>query len=369
MKYYLVAGEASGDLHGAHLIKALKTCDSEAEFRGWGGDLMRAAGMYLLRHYRDTAVMGFAEVLAKLPRVLQNISACKADLAAYRPDAVILIDYPGFNLRLAAYAQRIKVKTYYYISPQVWAWKANRVHAIKRTVNRLFVILPFEKAFYERYGYPVDFVGHPLLDVIENRKSVSSGAFTARNRLPDKPVIALLPGSRRQEIDSILPLLLGVVADFPDYQFVVAAAPGQQPELYKRFLRPRVAVVAGQTHDLLSVSQAALVASGTATLEAALFGVPEVVCYKTSWFSYAIGKRLVHLKHISLVNLILERAVVKELVQGELTEKNIKAQLQKILQRPERARILRTFAELKDKLGGSGASIRTARLIRADLDS
>ncbi len=365
----MVAGEASGDLHGAHLIQALRACDPEAEFRGWGGDLMKAEGMYVLRHYRDTTVMGFAEVLRKLPEILKNVSRCKKDLAAYRPDAIILIDYPGFNLRVAAYAQRLGIKTYYYISPQVWAWKANRVHAIKRRVNRLFVTLPFEKAFYERYDYAVDFVGHPLLDAIENRKPISPRGFTARNRLGDNPLIALLPGSRRQEIDTILPLLLSVVGDFPNHQFVIAAAPGQKPELYERFLQPRVAVVADQTYDLLSVSQAALVTSGTATLEAALFDVPEVVCYKTSWFSYAIGKRLVKLKYISLVNLILEQAVVKELIQGELTKKNIRAQLQKILQQPKRARMQNAFAELRRKLGGRGASMRTARLIQADLDS
>lgn len=367
MRYYVIAGEASGDLHGAHLIKALKQVDPSARFRGWGGDLMRAEGLDLVGHYRDTAFMGFAEVLTHLGSILKNLSACKRDLKAYQPAAVILIDYPGFNLRIAGFCRRLKIKTYYYISPQVWAWRASRVHMIQRRVDRLFSILPFEKAFYARYGYEVDFVGHPLLDVLSGRVAVSQRSFAARHQLEDKPIIALLPGSRQQEIRRMLPLMLAVAGTFRDYQFVVAAAPGQVREFYEGFSPGPIPVVHGETYDLLSASRAALISSGTATLEAALLGVPQVVCYKGHRISHALAKRLLTIKHISLVNLILDRAVVKELIQQDLTAENIETALRDILQPTVRAQLLEAFAELREKLGGSGASARTAQLIAADL--
>lgn len=367
MKYYVVAGEASGDLHAANLIKALKREDPEAEFFGWGGDLMRAEGLHLLRHYRDTAFMGFAELLLHLRSIAKNLSACKRDLKAYRPDAVLLIDYPTFNLRIAAFARRWNFRVYYYISPKVWAWKASRVHAIRRSVNRLFVILPFEAEFYARYAYAVDFVGHPLLDAIAHQQLPSREAFSARNGLSDKPIVALLPGSRKQEIQSTLSLMLRAVRDWGDYQFVLAAAPGQALEFYKPLLRSSVALVQDQTYELLHLSQAALVTSGTATLEAALLGVPQVVCYRGSPISYAIGKRLVQVKYISLVNLILDRPVVTELIQKALNVENLSAELRKILSPSGRAQLLAAYAELKQKLGGPGASTRTARSIIADL--
>lgn len=367
MKYYIIAGEASGDLHGANLIKQLKLKDPNAEFRCWGGDLMQAQGAEVVKHYRDLAFMGFIEVVMNLKTILSNIKVCKVDIANYQPDAVILIDYPGFNLRIAEFVKGLGIKVFYYISPQIWAWKQNRVHKIKKVVDKMFVILPFEKDFYKKFDMEVDFVGHPLIDAIAAERKVQPTfeEFTSANNLQNKPIIALLPGSRKQEISAMLPIMLSSINDFPDYQFVVAGAPSQEFALYEPFLKAGNAdVIFGKTYDLLQQSEAALVTSGTATLETALFKVPEVVCYKGSAISYAIAKQLIKVKYISLVNLIMDREVVKELIQGELNTVMLKDELSKVLKGGEkRDKLQADYDELIQKLGGAGASEKTAQLM------
>ncbi len=365
MKYYIIAGEASGDLHGSNLMKALYKEDTAAEIRFWGGDLMQNVGGTLVKHYRELAFMGFIEVLANLKTILNNIKFCKNDIEAFQPDVIIFIDYPGFNMRIATWAKEKGIPTHYYISPQIWAWKENRIKAIKRDVDFMYVILPFEKDFYEnKHNYAVDFVGHPLIDAINNRNAVNEPEFRKEYQLDEKPIIALLPGSRKQEINTKLKIMVSVVKDFPEYQFVIAGAPSQDFELYKPYLENKnVHFISNRTYDLLSVSHAALVTSGTATLETALFKVPEVVCYKGSWISYQIAKRIITLKFISLVNLIMDKEVVKELIQGELNTKNLKVELSKILEGINRKKILENYTVLEEKLGGTGASEKTAQLI------
>ncbi|HTO34670.1 MAG TPA: lipid-A-disaccharide synthase [Flavobacterium sp.] len=365
MKYYIIAGEASGDLHGANLIKALKKEDANADIRFWGGDLMESAGGVLVKHYRDLAFMGFVEVLMNLRTILKNIKFCKQDIEKFNPDVIIFIDYPGFNMRIATWAKQKGIPTHYYISPQIWAWKENRIKDIKRDVDKMYVILPFEKDFYEtKHNFAVEFVGHPLIDAIHNRKTVSREDFIRENNLEDKPIIALLPGSRKQEIKKKLTVMLSVVKDFADYQFVIAGAPSQDFEFYKTFLKDQnVSFISNKTYDLLSHSYAALVTSGTATLETALFKVPEVVCYKGNRISYEIAKRIITLKYISLVNLIMDKEVVKELIQNELNTKNLKTELQKLLNPEYRKNLLHEYDLLEEKLGGTGASEKTARLI------
>jgi lipid-A-disaccharide synthase len=365
MKYYIIAGEASGDLHGANLMKELFKKDPNAEIRFWGGDLMQQTGGTLVKHYRELAFMGFAEVVQNLSTILNNIKLCKADILAFKPDVLIFIDYPGFNMRIAKWAKPLGFKTHYYISPQIWAWKESRIKAIKRDVDHMYIILPFEKDFYEtKHNFAVEFVGHPLIDAIHNRKVADPIQFKKDNNLDNRPIIALLPGSRKQEIAKMLSLMLSVVEDFPDYQFVIAGAPSQDYEFYQQFLtNERVHFIANQTYDLLSIAYAALVTSGTATLETALFKVPEVVCYKGGWISYQIAKRIITLKYISLVNLIMDKEVVKELIQDELNKKNIKAELLKILTPDYRENLLKQYDLLEKKLGGKGASEKTANLI------
>jgi lipid-A-disaccharide synthase len=365
MKYYIIAGEASGDLHGSNLMKALYEKDPSAEIRFWGGDLMQAVGGTLVKHYRELAFMGFIEVIMNLKTILNNIKICKKDIEAFQPDAIIFIDYPGFNMRIATWVKERNIPTHYYISPQIWAWKENRIKAIKRDVDFMYVILPFEKDFYEeKHHFPVHFVGHPLIDAIANRVEVSDAAFRTENQLSEKPIIALLPGSRKQEISKMLSVMLSVVKDFPAYQFVIAGAPSQEYEFYKPFLsNENVKFISNKTYDLLSHSYAALVTSGTATLETALFNVPEVVCYKGSWISYQIAKRIITLKYISLVNLIMDQEVVKELIQEELNTENIKVELAKILHPENRKQLSIAYANLKQNLGGEGASNKTAELI------
>lgn len=328
MKYYLIAGEASGDLHGANLMRALQQIDPEAEFRFWGGDRMEAVGGKLIKHYRDLAFMGFWEVVTNLRTILRNIDFCKRDITQFQPDALIFIDYPGFNMRIAKWAKQRGIPTHYYISPQIWAWKENRIKAIKRDVDAMYVILPFEKDFYEgKHQYPVHFVGHPLLDAIATRKEVSEDVFKQENGLDERPIIALLPGSRKQEIAKMLSVMLSVVGSYHQYQFVIAGAPSQEYDFYKQFIKEEnVHFVTGKTYDLLSHAHAALVTSGTATLETALFNVPEVVCYRGNWISYQIAKRVISLKYISLVNLIMDAPIVTELIQGELNTKNLKTE-------------------------------------------
>lgn len=371
MKYYIIAGEASGDLHGSNLMKALYREDPKAEIRFWGGDLMQQAGGTMVKHYRDLAFMGFIEVVFNLKTILKNIQFCKKDIASFAPDALIFIDYPGFNMRIAQWAKTKGIPTHYYISPQIWAWKENRIKAVKRDFDHLYVILPFEKEFYEqKHQFPVEFVGHPLIDAIHQRKGISRADFIAQHQLEDKPIIALLPGSRKQEITQMLGVMLSVCKHFKDYQFVIAGAPSQPKAFYAPFLQnQQVHFVANQTYDLLSHASAALVTSGTATLETALFKVPEVVCYKGSWVSYQIAKRIITLRYISLVNLIMDAPVVTELIQNEFNTENLKRALEKILTAEHRSKLLQDYDALEVKLGGLGASEKTAQLIVRSLTS
>lgn len=369
MKYYIIAGEASGDLHGSNLMKALLKEDQDADIRFWGGDLMQKVGGTLVKHYKELAFMGFVEVLFNLKTILNNIKICKDDITQFQPDVIIFIDYPGFNMRIAKWAKEIGIKTHYYISPQIWAWKENRIKAIKRDINKMYVILPFEKTFYEdKHHFPVAFVGHPLIDAIHNHPSIDSSTFRSENNLDDKPIIALLPGSRKQEITKMLSIMLSIVKDFPDYQFVIAGAPSQDYSFYEQFIsNENIKFISNKTYNLLQNATAALVTSGTATLETALFKVPEVVCYKGSWASYQIAKRIITLKYISLVNLIMDEEVVTELIQENCNTKTIEKELIKILKPEYRKQLLEKYEVLEKKLGGVGASEKTAKLIVADL--
>jgi lipid-A-disaccharide synthase len=365
MKYYIIAGEASGDLHGSNLIKQLKKQAPGSDIRCWGGDLMEAAGAHLVKHYKDLAFMGFTEVLMNLRTIFRNMDLCKADILRYAPDALILIDYPGFNLRIAKWARQQGLRIIYYISPQVWAWKENRVKQIRRNVDKMLVILPFEKEFYHKWTYEVEYVGHPLVEVIDDFRA--SAATSPAAAPPAKPIIALLPGSRKQEILKKLPIMLEASRFFPDHQFVVAQAPGQDGSFYKDILAPypNVSSVRNQTYSLLLNAQAACVTSGTATLETALFGIPEVVCYKGSAVSYQIAKRLVKVKYISLVNLIMDKPVVKELIQDDLTPENLRRELDDLLHNPTRQQQLRIdYLNLKELLSQGGhASANAAESI------
>ena len=365
MKYYIIAGEASGDLHGSNLMKALFKEDVAADIRFWGGDLMQNVGGTLVKHYRELAFMGFAEVAMNLKTILNNIKICKADIEKFNPDVIIFIDYPGFNMRIAKWAKLKGIKTHYYIAPQIWAWKENRINAIKRDVDKLFVILPFEKDFFEvNHHFPVEFVGHPLIDAIHSRKKTDEDSFRKENNLNEKPIIAILPGSRKQEISKMLSVMLSIVTNFPDYQFVIAGAPSQEYHFYTPFLTTKnVKFISNKTYDLLSIATAALVTSGTATLETALFKVPEVVCYKGSWASYQIAKRIITLKYISLVNLIMDEEVVTELIQDKFNPDNLKLELSKLLNEKHRKALMKKYVELETKLGGIGASEKTAKII------
>ncbi len=364
MKYYIIAGEASGDLHASNLMKALKNQDKNADFRFWGGDLMQAVGGTLVSHYKERAFMGFVEVLLNLRKILGYIKLCKKDIAKYQPDQLIFIDNSGFNLRIAKWAKEHNFRTNYYIAPQVWASRESRVEDIKRDIDAMFVTLPFEEDFYKKHNYKVHFVGHPLLDAIDGRKPIDEKIFRKQYNLSDKPIIALLPGSRKQEIKKMLSVMLKMVDKFEEYQFVIAGAPSQDFKFYQQFIKsPNVAFINNKTYDLLSESYAALVTSGTATLEAALFKVPEVVCYKGSWISYQIGKRIINIKFISLVNLILDREVVTELIQNDFNEKNLQKELQLILEDKKRNQLFNAYFELEKKLGKNGASENVARLI------
>lgn len=366
MKYYLIAGEASGDLHASNLMKALLQVDKNAQFRFWGGDLMKQVGGTEVKHYKDMSFMGFWEVLKNLKTLTGFIKICKADIQSYQPDAVILIDYAGFNLRIAAFSKSIGIPTHFYIAPKVWAWNEKRVIKLKKYVDHLYVIFPFEKPFFEnKHQYPVHFVGNPLQDVISNRKTIDEKEFRKKYSLNDKPIIALLPGSRTQEILHMLPLMLQMSTHFKDYQWVIAGAPNRNYEFYKPFINNLpVGFVPNQTYDVLSLSYAALVTSGTATLETALFKVPQVVCYHSSFVSYHIAKYLVKdLKYISLVNLVMDAPVVTELIQGDFNETRLHTELNEILQAPRREKMFEDYRELEEKLGGSGASYNVANII------
>jgi len=419
MKYYVIAGEASGDLHGSNLIKEIKKLDTAADFRGWGGDKMEAAGVTLVKHYRDLAFMGFVEVVKHLPTILKNIESCKKDILVYKPDAIILIDYPGVNLRMAKWAKQQGLKVIFYISPQVWAWKENRVKKMKQTIDKMLVILPFEKEYFKnKWNWDVEYVGHPLVEVIEGYSKMHQSAGSAiaipradNSRLskgyiaPESPsgdsaetleknhlqpetlsargmaiadpapggIVALLPGSRKQEIIKKLPVMLEVSKAFPSYQFIVAKAPGLDENFYDTLLKEysNVSYVANKTYDLLLQARAALVTSGTATLETALFGVPEVVCYKGSNISYQIAKRVIKIKYISLVNLIMDKEVVKELIQDEMTTGNLTTELNKLLNDTDKQEQLRAdYAALKKLLSqGGNASANAAKSIVGFLHS
>lgn len=328
-KLYIIAGEASGDLHGSNLIKQLKNIDSAIDIRCWGGDKMQAEGATLVKHFKELAFMGFIEVVKNLPTILKNISFCKEDILAYKPNAIILIDYPGFNLRIAKWAKQQGIKVIYYISPQVWAWKENRVKLMKQCIDKMICIIPFEKKFYKnKWNWDVEYVGHPLVEVVEKFNIQHSNLKIENN------IIALLPGSRKQEILTKLPIMLSVVEHFPTYQFVVAKAPGLDEDFYNNLIAPykNVSWVVNETYALLSKAKAALVTSGTATLETALFGVPQIICYKGSNISYQIAKKLIKIKFIGLVNLIMDKEVVKELIQHQLTTQNLHKELTLLLE-------------------------------------
>ena len=394
MKYYIIAGEASGDLHGSNLIKELRLLDGDAEIRCWGGDLMQAAGAILVKHYRELAFMGFTEVIMNLKTIVENLKFCKEDILRFKPDILVLIDYPGFNLRIAEWAKKMRnkkseisnkagknsslnthhslfAKIIFYISPQVWAWKESRVPKMKENIDKMIVILPFEKDYYKsKWNWEVEYVGHPLVQVVERFKDLHTAnnqPETGNAKPQSENIIALLPGSRRQEISKKLPIMLQVSKSFPQYQFVVAKAPSLEDEFYAPFMQPytNVSAVRDKTYQLLSGAKAALVTSGTATLETALFGLPEVVCYKGSSISYQIAKRLIKIKFISLVNLIMDKPVVKELIQNELTVENLVKELSELLNNPKRQEQLKQdYKELRNILSSGGnASAKAAKII------
>lgn len=362
MKYYLIAGEASGDLHGSNLIKAIHQQDAAADVRCWGGDKMQAAGATLVKHYRDLAFMGFVEVISHLRTIFRNIDFCKKDILAYKPDVLVFIDYPGFNMRIAEWAKQQGIKTVYYISPQVWAWKENRVKKIKRDVDKMLVILPFEVDFYSKWDYPATYVGHPLVEVVRHEQE-----DVPVTPITDKPIIAVLPGSRSQEIKVKLPIMLQMLKHFPQYCFVVAQASAQPDSLYKEIIgNEQVMLVKGQTYNLLKQAKAGLITSGTATLETALFGVPQVVCYKGNAISFWLATKLVKVKYISLVNLIMDKPVVTELIQNDLNEANLKAALSRLLNDTAYIQELKQdYKILWHKLGDSHASTLAAKDIIA----
>lgn len=356
MKLYLIAGEASGDLHGSNLLKALYAAREGLECRVWGGDLMAAQGATLVKHFRDLAFMGFVEVAKNLRTILGNIRFCKEDILRFQPDALVLIDYPGFNLRIAKWARKKGIPVIYYISPQVWAWHRGRVYDIKRDVDKMLVILPFEEAFYEKFGVKAQFVGHPLLDALDIDPNENLSAPKSGN------LIALLPGSRKQEVSRILPIMLSAIRHFPDYRFVIAGTSSLPEAFYQPFLAdyPNVKLQFGQTYELLRAARAALVKSGTSTLETGLIATPQVVCYAGNAVSFAIAKRLVKVPYISLVNLVMEQPLVTELIQDELNTENVRRELAHLLDPAQAAQMRAGYAQLRARLGGGGASAKAA---------
>ena len=371
MKYYLIVGEASGDLHASNLMKAIKEVDSSAEFRFFGGDLMSAVGGERVKHYRKLAYMGFIPVLMHLRTIFSNMSLCKKDIVQWSPDVLILVDYPGFNLSIAEYVHKnTDIPVYYYISPKIWAWKEHRIKNIKRDVDELFSILPFEIDFFEKkHDYKINYIGNPCVDAVDaflRNSPETREEFIKRNNIPDKPVVALLAGSRKQEITANLPLMLEAMKGYPDYQPVIAGAPGIDKDFYKPYLEEGACIVFGETYNILNNSHAALVTSGTATLEAGIFRVPQVVCYATpmarlySW----LKKHFLKVKFVSLVNLVADKEVVRELVAADMTLENVKAELGKILaDGKERKTMLDEYDRMLEILGEAGASQRAARKI------
>ena len=366
MKYYLIAGEASGDLHASNLMKALKAKDPNAKFRFWGGDLMQDVGGELVTHYQNLAFMGLLEVIKNIHTLTKFIKTCKQDIANYHPDVLILVDYSGFNLRIAPFAKKLRIPTHFYIAPKLWAWNEKRVEKFKKYIDELYVIFPFEKDFFEKkHQYPVHYVGNPLQDVIADRPPTNLKDFRKQFRLGNKPIIALLPGSRSQEIKKMLPLMVQISYEFTDYQFVIAGAPNRKRLFYENYIKDSsVAFIPNKTYDLLSISNAALVTSGTATLETALFKVPQVVCYETSALTYFVGKLLVrNLKYFSLVNLIMDAPIVAELLQENFNKVLLTKELEAILDPKKRVAIFENYLELEEKLGGKGASKTVAEIM------
>jgi lipid-A-disaccharide synthase len=362
-RLYIIAGEASGDLHGSNLLAALKEINPAIETRCWGGDLMKKEGATIVKHISELAFMGFIEVLFNLRTILKNIDFCKKDILEFKPDILVLIDYPGFNLRIAEWANNNNILVHYYISPQVWAWKQSRVEIIKRCVDKMYTILPFENSFYEKFDYSTEYVGHPLLDEIEKHAqySLDKTEFLSKNNLSDLPIIALLPGSRKQEIHVKLPIMLAAVKDLKTHQIVIAGAPNQSLDMYQAFESLGITIIFGQTYNLLSFSELAVVTSGTATLETALFSVPQVVCYKGSFISYVIARTLIKIKYISLVNLIMDKMVVKELIQQDCTSDNIRKEISLLIENQEyRDKMIANYGEMRLLLGQGGASQKVA---------
>lgn len=366
MKYYIIAGEASGDLHGSNVMKALFKAEPHANVRFWGGDLMQKVGGTLVKHYKDHAFMGFAEVFFNLPTILKNIEFCKNDIKKFQPDLILFIDYPGFNMRIAKWAKKQGFDTHYYISPQIWAWKEGRIKAIKRDINQMYVILPFEKDFYEqKHQFPVHYVGHPLLDAIDEFRNNVTINFREKYHLDKRPIIALLPGSRTQEINRLLKEMLLIVNDYPQFQFLIAAAPSVSQSYYQTFItHENVKLVDNDTYNLLNNAFAAIVTSGTATLETALFKVPQIVVYKGNELSYQIAKRIIKLKYISLVNLIMDEPIVTELIQKQCNTYTIKQEFEKVINNDLRVKMLEKYRILSEKLGGGGASEQVVNNIR-----
>ncbi len=360
MNYFIIAGEASGDLHGSNLVKELKLLDAKAVIQGWGGDKMQEAGVEIKKHIRELAFMGFVEVLMHIGTILKNFRICKKQIKAFDPDVIICVDYPGFNLRMATWGKKHGYKIAYYISPTVWAWKENRVETVRRFVDRMICILPFEKDFYAKKNLIVDYAGHPTVDVVEQEKTIPS-------TMHGEHIIALLPGSRKQEIKNMLPVMLQATSELSGYRFLIAQAPNLDKEVYLPYLKDRrVELVQHKTYDILKVAKAAIVTSGTATLETALFGVPQVVCYIANPISYAIAKRLVRVKYISLVNLILDRESVVELIQHDMTVEKVRNELNRLLFDPERKKLLqKDYNELAHILQQGGAAKKTAAIIHA----
>ena len=363
MKYYLIAGERSGDFHAAHLMRELQGQDAAAQFRYWGGDQMQAQGGELVRHYQELAIMGFLEAATSVLKFRGYLKQCQQDILAYQPDVLILVDYAGFNLRMAKFAKDQGIKVFYYISPKIWAWNQGRVEQVKARVDKMFVILPFEEEFYQKFNYAVNYTGNPTADAVAEFEPTAD--FHERNRLDrDRPIIAVLPGSRKQEIEEMLHEMLAILPGFQQFQFVLSGFTNLDPNYYKHFHRNGIRFVFDQTFDLLSHATAALVTSGTATLETALFGVPQIVCYRTSSLSYLIGKMVIKVPYISLVNLIAGRAVVRELIQGEFTARNLLDELRKMLTDEEyQAHMRAGYAEVREKLGQHQAAQKTAELM------
>ena len=375
MRYYLIAGEASGDLHGSNLIKGIREIDKDAGIRCWGGDLMKEAGADLVRHYKEGAIMGFVEVVANLGKLARNLQDCKNDIMEYNPDILILIDYPGFNFRIAEFAKGKGFKVFYYIAPKVWAWKEKRVHRLKKFVDRLFIIFPFEIDYFRKWGIDAIYNGNPLLDSVDNHPSTmeTREAFAERTGIsPAATTVALLAGSRKGEIKYLLPRMVSVAQKHPDYQFLMACAPSMEREFYNKIIGNKcnnIKLLFGETYSVLRHSDAAIINSGTASLEAALIGIPQVVCYGGNEISYQIAKRVVKLKYISLANLIMDKGLFKELIQHDCTPELMDKELDNLLHNEGyRANMKKDYAEVREVLGGKGASAKVAQAMYNELD-